>query len=59
MMHLSIKNSTIDGFVATSMPEIYKQFYSKLVGLFLTKRAPFDIGLELKNAVVRVQKTET
>jgi len=53
-----LKNSRIVGFVATSMPEISKQFYSELLGLVLVEETPFAIVLESKNAVIRVQKTD-
>lgn len=53
-----LKNSRIVGFIATSMPEISKKFYSELLGLVLIEETPFAIVLESKNAIVRVQKTE-
>jgi len=52
-----LKNSKIMGFVATSRPEISKQFYEEILGLTLIEDTPFAIVLESGNATVRIQKT--
>ena len=53
-----LRNSTVVGFVATSMPELSKHFYNKVLGLTLLEESPFAIVFQANNTVIRVQKTE-
>lgn len=53
-----LKNSKLIGFVATSKPEISRQFYDELLGLTLLEESPFAIVFESKNTVIRIQKTD-
>ena len=52
-----LKNSKMVGFVATSRPEISKQFYEEILGLTLIEDTPFSIVFESGNATIRIQKT--
>ena len=52
-----LKDSKLVGFVATSMPEVSKQFYEERLGLNLVEETSFAIVFESNNTFIRIQKT--
>jgi catechol 2,3-dioxygenase-like lactoylglutathione lyase family enzyme len=58
MTELTLKNSKMVGFLATSRSDIAKRFYDEILDLTLIEETPYALVFESVNAVIRIQKTE-
>ena len=55
---MTLANSVIIAFVATTQPHKARNFYCDVLGLTLVDDAPFALVVEGANAIVRIQKVQ-